>query len=180
MLGGKDIHLEEEGYVLNNLILKDFFHAESLCFFVILHIVPKHYLQWLTKLVPGGEKWVKKYEQRENKSHFFHHWVPELFSFGIREKEEVWWLKMWFMLRVHYLKGEKINFYASESCNFFGVFFKSQFYLIGKFISLVRTSMKFISWGQWKLIVSSSFFLGQYKVHQRLTEIKSLILGQMI
>ena len=28
----KDLHLEEEDYVLNNLILKDFFYAEFLCY----------------------------------------------------------------------------------------------------------------------------------------------------
>ena len=28
----KDLHLEEEDYILNNLILKDFFYAEFLCY----------------------------------------------------------------------------------------------------------------------------------------------------
>lgn len=31
---------------------------------------------------------MKKYEQREDKGHFFHHYVPELFSFGSRERRK--------------------------------------------------------------------------------------------
>lgn len=30
-VGKKDLQVEEEDYILNNLILKNFFHAESLC-----------------------------------------------------------------------------------------------------------------------------------------------------
>ena len=32
----KDLHLEEEDYILNNLILKNFLHAESLCLLYLL------------------------------------------------------------------------------------------------------------------------------------------------
>ena len=39
VLGKKDLHVEEEDYVLNNLILKNFLHAESLCLLYL--IIPK-------------------------------------------------------------------------------------------------------------------------------------------
>lgn len=51
---GKDIHLEE-GYVLNNLILKDFFHAESVSL-LYLALFPNVIYSDLQNMVPGDKK----------------------------------------------------------------------------------------------------------------------------
>lgn len=90
----------------------------------------------------------------------------------VQGKEEVWWLKMWwFMLRVHSLKGEKINFDDSGSYNFFCCYLKNWFYLIGKVVSLLSKDLYEIHLLSWK----ETNFLDQHKVYQRLMEIKSLI-----
>lgn len=49
-----DVHLEEDGYILNNLISEDFFHAECLCL-LYLTLFPSMIYSDLQD-VPGDEK----------------------------------------------------------------------------------------------------------------------------
>ena len=58
VLAKKDVHLEEEDHILNNLVLKNFFHAESLGLFVLLYLtlLPNVIYNDLQNMVPGDEK----------------------------------------------------------------------------------------------------------------------------
>lgn len=58
VLAKEGIPLEEEDHILNNLILKNFFHVESLGLFVLLSLtlLPNVIYNDLRNMVPGDEK----------------------------------------------------------------------------------------------------------------------------